>query len=142
MLQRGVIQPSQSAFASPIMLAVKPPGKKIRFCIDYRNLGGSKYFSTLDMTEAFWSIPIRKEDRHKTAFVSRSGLWEWISMPFGLTNTPATQQRFMDMILAGLRWETCIVYVDDIVVFFRKILKHIMRLEIHASGIYGIQRRH
>ena len=139
MLQRGVIQPSQSAFASPIMLAVKPPGKKIRFCIDYQNLniktvkwsyplpkindiltylGGLKYFSTLDMTEAFWSILIRKEDRHKTAFVSRSGLWEWISMPFGLTNTPATQQRFMDMILAGLRWETCIVYVDDIVVFF------------------------
>ena len=92
MKRRGVIQPLSSPWASPILLADKKNGK-IRFCVDYRRLnkvtikdayplpkmsdilnsmGKSTYFSTLDLTDAFWSIKIKEEDRHKTAFISRS----------------------------------------------------------------------
>jgi hypothetical protein len=81
------------------------------------------------MTEAFWSIPIAEKDKHKTAFASQSGLWEWNSMPFGLSNAPAQQQQFMDMILAGLQWESCVVYVDDIVIFSKSFDEHYKTLE-------------
>jgi hypothetical protein len=81
------------------------------------------------MTEAFWSIPIAEQDRHKTAFISQFGLWEWNSMPFSLTNAPATQQRFMDMILMGLQWEVCVTYIDDIVIFSQTFSDHLTRLE-------------
>ena len=137
MYKRNVIQPSQSNYAQPIILADKKNGK-IRFCVDYRGinaktkkfcyplprmddilitLGNAKYFSLIDQSEAFWSIPLDEESRKKTAFVSRSGLWEFLSMPFGLKNAPAMQQSFLDAVLAGLSWQCCICYVDDIVIF-------------------------
>ena len=94
MAKRKVIRPSKSLYALPILLVAKAGGK-IRFCIDYRALnaktkkwqyplpriddiitvlGGSAYYSTMDLTDAFWSIPIRESDKEKTAFVSRYGL--------------------------------------------------------------------
>ena len=81
------------------------------------------------MTEAFWSISIKEKDKEKTAFISQYGLWEWNSMPFGLSNAPATQQRFMDKILSGLQWQICINYIDDIVVFSKTFDEHLQSLE-------------
>ena len=55
-------------------------------------------------------------DREKTAFCTAEGLYEFKVMPFGLTNAPATFQRLMDLLLAGLQWKHCLVYLDDIVI--------------------------
>ncbi len=151
MYERNIIQPSKSNYAQPIILADKKNGS-IRFCVDYRGinaktkkfcyplprmdeilitLGNAKHFSLIDQSEAFWSIPLAEESRHKTAFISRSGLWEFLSMPFGLKNAPAMQQSLLDAILTGLSWQCCICYVDDIVIFSNSIPEHLS----HVSEI-------
>ena len=80
-------------------------------------LGGSKYFSTLDLQSGYWQISVREEDRPKTAFVTRSGLYEYVKMPFGLATAPNTFERCMEQVLRGLQWKTLLVYLDDIIVF-------------------------
>ena len=146
---RKVIRPSKSPWASPVLLAAKKGGK-VRFCIDYRclndvtkkdsypipriddilsQLGGAKHFSTMDLTDAFWSIPVAEEDIPKTAFISKYGLWEWVSMPFGLANAPPTQQRFMEKIFASLLWQCCFVYIDDILIYSQSFDDHIEHIE-------------
>ena len=148
MAKRGVIRESKSPWAAPILLADKKNGK-IRFCIDYRRLNkvtiqdayplpkmqdilkvldNASLFSTLDLTDAFWSIKVRDEDIEKTAFASRHGLWEFISMPFGLTNAPATQQRFIEAVLNGLLWTCCFAYIDDILCFSKTFERHLIDL--------------
>ena len=144
-----VIRPSKSPWASPILLADKKNGK-IRFCIDFRALnkvtkkdsyllpkmdeilavlGNASYFSTIDLTDAFWSIPIHLDDIEKTAFTSKYGLWEFLSIPFGLCNTPPTQQRFIEVVLNGLLWICCFAYLDDILTFSTSFEDHIKHLE-------------
>lgn len=122
-----------------------PPG----FCIDYRklnestvkdsyplprmddcldSLGEANVFSTLDCNAGYWQIPIAPEDRHKTTFTCHCGTYQCKRLPFGLCNAPATFQRAMDMILAGVRWQICLVYLDDIIVFSRSPEEHIGHL--------------
>ena len=69
------------------------------------------------------------EDRHKTAFITADGLYQFKVMPFGLTNAPSTFQRMMDVLLAGLKWNVCLVYLDDIVVVSSTVAEHLIRLE-------------
>lgn len=137
MLQQGIIEESKSPFSSPVVLAQKKSGEW-RFCVDFRALNditvkdayplprieetlealhGNCYFSTLDLLSGFWQIPLAPEDRCKTAFALRGGLYEFKVMPFGLTNAPATFQRLMDRVLSSLNWKSCIVYLDDVIVF-------------------------
>jgi hypothetical protein len=59
------------------------------------------------------------EDRAKTAFITREGLFEWRVMPFGLCNAPATFERLMELVLSGLMWSACLVYIDDVIVYGR-----------------------
>ena len=158
MKERGVIQPSRSAWASPILLADKANGK-VRFCIDFRRLNkvtkqdsyplpdmakvltllnGSSYFLTIDLTDAFWSILVKDSDIEKTAFTSAYGLWEFISMPFGLTNAPATQQRFIEAVLNGLIWQCCFAYIDDILCYSPTFENHLQDLkEIFIRFVVG-----
>ena len=65
----------------------------------------------------------------KTAFITADGLYQFKVMPFGLTNAPSTFQRMMDVLLAGLKWNSCLVYLDDIVVFSDSIPQHLKRLD-------------
>ena len=67
-------------------------------------------------------MEIKEEDRPKTAFSTRDGLFEFKVMPFGLCNAPATFQRLMDMVLAGVKWSICLVYIDDIVIMGKTFL--------------------
>ena len=132
------------------MVLLKKKDNKWRFCVDYRKLnsvthkdayplprvddsldalGGSKWFSTLDMTSGYWQIPMDEEAKERSAFVTRSGLWQWKVLPFGLTSAPSTFERLMETIFRGLQWETLLVYLDDIIVFSKDVTTHLPRLE-------------
>ncbi|TPP57169.1 Retrovirus Pol polyprotein from transposon 17.6 [Fasciola gigantica] len=144
MLERKIIQPSQSPWASPIVLTKKKDGSP-RLCVDYRRLnditkrdsfplpgidqtldalGGAEFFSTLDLAAGYWQVEVHPEDRCKTAFVIPSGLYEFQTMPFGLANAPATFQRLMNIALRGLVPGKCLVYLDDIIVHSRNLDEH------------------
>ena len=90
---------------------------------------GAQYFSIMDMQTGYWQVEVEPEDRVKTAFVTADGLYQFKVMSFGLTNAPSTFQRMMDILLAGLKWNTCLVYLDDIVVFSKTLSEHLERHE-------------
>ena len=77
---------------------------------------------------SFADIPIAEADKDKTAFVTRSGCHRFTRMPFGLTGAPSIFQRLMDFVLCGLSYVTCLVYIDDIIVFGRTFDEHLVRL--------------
>ena len=87
-------------------------------------LAGAKWFSTLDMISGYWQVEVSPEDREKTAFCTHEGLYEFEVMSFGLTSAPATFQRLMDSVLAGLQWKSCLVYLDDIIMCGRTFEEH------------------
>ena len=74
-------------------------------------------------------MELEEEDRAKTAFCTTEGLFEFKLMPFGLCNAPATFQRLMDVVLCGLQWTTCLVYLDDIIVMGRTFEEHLSNFE-------------
>ena len=148
MLERGIIRNSTSPWASPILLTDKKDATK-RFCVDFRALnaitkkdryplpriddsfdilGGNYYFSSLDLQAGYWQVGVNPADIEKTAFTCLYGLFEFVVMPFGLCNAPATFQRAMDLVLAGEKWRTCLVYIDDILVFAPTFKQHLERL--------------
>ena len=155
MLLSNVIEPSASPWSSPVVLLEKLDGE-YRFCVDYRKLnrvtkkdayplpridetldalGNASIFTTMDLQSGFWQIPVRDADKEKTAFSTHNGHYAFKTMPFGLANSPATFQRLMDLVLSGLHWTHCLVYLDDIIVFGSSVEEHLQRLDIVLERI-------
>lgn len=152
MQEDGIIHPSNSPWASPIIL-VKKKDSGLRLCVDYRalnsvtkadryplpriadlldRLGRSRFFTTLDLAAGFWQVKVDEESREKTAFVTQRGLFEFRVMPFGLTNAPAIFQRLMQRVLDGVNPEDgpdfTDAYIDDVLVFSRTAEDHVEHL--------------
>lgn len=149
LLKMGVVRKSTSPWASPLVLVRKKSGA-VRLCVDYRRVNalvkpdgfplpriqdcldavaGTKFFSTFDLTSGYFQIPLKEADIPKSAFVSKYGHYEMTRMPFGLNCTANTFQRTMELALQGLRWETCLIYIDDIVVFGANFEEHLNRVK-------------
>ena len=149
MLTKGIISPSKSPWASPIVLVSKKDGTT-RFCVGYRKansvthkdayplprvddtldtLSGVNWFSTIDFKSGYWQVEMAPEDCEKTAFCTQEGLFEFNVIPFGLCNAPATFQRLMDCVLAGLQWSSCLVYIDDVIIIGRSFDEHLLHIQ-------------
>ncbi|CAF4771042.1 unnamed protein product, partial [Rotaria sp. Silwood2] len=90
--------------------------------------GGYHYFSKLDLKSGFWQLPIDENDRHKTAFITPFGLYEWNVLPQSLRNAPPSFQRIMSNVLSSCI-DFSLVYLDDIVIFSRNYDEHLIHLE-------------
>ena len=148
MLANDIVEPAVSPWCSNVVLVRKADGG-LRFCVDYRQLneltykdsyplpridmclstlGGSQFFSCLDLRSGYWQCEIAPEDRDKTCFVTRRGTFRFKVLSFGLANAPALFQRLMDLKLVDLTWEICLVYLDDIIVIAKDFSQHLERL--------------
>ena len=150
MLYLGAIRPSNSPWASAIVLVRKKDGR-LRFCIDLRRLNnrtvkdvyslpkiesildpllGAKIFSTFDLKAGYWQVEMAEECKAYTAFTCGPlGFYECDTMPFGATNAPTTFQRLMHDCLGDLNMRWCIVYLDDIIIYSDTKEEHRRRLE-------------
>ena len=143
--QQGHIRPISSPCGSPVVLV---PNKNETWCmcIDYwalnkisvknrcplpwideliDSLKGDKLFTKLDLKSGYNQIPIESTDAWKMAFKTKEGLFEWLFMPFSLTNAPATFMTYMDDLLRPFVGKCVIVYLDDILIFNRLWEEHV-----------------
>ncbi|XP_029574004.1 uncharacterized protein LOC115165110 [Salmo trutta] len=172
MLRADFIEPSDSPWSAPVVMVPKKGGK-LRFCVDYRGLNsvttkdsyplpridesldhvrGSSWFSSLDLRSGYWQVPLSPGAREKTAFSTDRGHWQFKVLCFGLCNAPATFERLMDRVLAGVPRDECVVYLDDILVHgtsfegalgaIRRVLERISGagLKLHPGKCHFMQR--
>ena len=158
LLEKGYIQPSQSPFGAPVLFVPKPDGSH-RMCIDYRGLnkitiknrhalpriddlldtlGKAEVFSSIDLASGYWQVRITGDDVPKTAFRTHIGHFEWLVLPFGLTNAPATFQAAMHATFGPYLNKFVLVYLDDILIFSKRSehLEHI-RLVLQKLREHG-----
>ena len=157
LLAKGLIRPSTSPYGAPILFVAKKTGE-LRMCIDYRalnritvknryplpriddtldRLAGAKYFTALDLASGYHQLLIKPEDIPKTAFTTPLGHFEWLVLPFGLTNAPATFQATMNRIFAPFLNRFVTVYLDDILIFSRTAEEH----EQHLRQVLACLRK-
>ena len=154
----GFIQPSKSPFGAPILFVKKKDGT-MRMCVDYRALNeitvknkyalprvdelfdrlqGAQYFSKIDLRSGYYQIRVDPADVPKTAFRTRYGHFEFLVLPMGLTNAPATFMHLMNDTFREHLDDFVIVFLDDILIFSRTLEEH----ERHVRRVLEILRRH
>lgn len=149
LLDSQIIRESSSPYSSPIVLVQKKDGG-IRMCVDYRQLNsktrkdayplprieetldaltGAQWFSTIDLASGYSQVKMAERDKSKTAFCTPFGLFEFNRMPFGLCNAPSTFQRLMERMFGDCRYQSVLLYLDDVIVFSNSVGQHLERLE-------------
>lgn len=151
LLQNDIIQESNSEWHSHCLLVKKASGE-FRLVTDFRRLNkitkpmsfplprlecvfdtigqsNAQYFSSLDLHSAFLQIGMHPVSRHKSAFITQNGIYEYKRMPFGLMNATVFFQMVMTQVLRGLTWRQCLIYLDDILVFSETFDNHLTHLE-------------
>ena len=158
LLQAGVIRPSKSPFASPVLFVKKHDGTW-RMCIDYRALNKvtkknryplphqddlierlrhANYLTKLDLVSGYWQVRMADDSIEKTAFTTRYGLYEWLVMPFGLCNAPSTFMQMMNDVLQPLVDKCVIVFLDDILIYSATEEQHYQ----DVSAVFTLLRQH
>ena len=150
LLDNGIVEESNSEYHSPVVLVKKKDGK-YRFCVDYRKLNKvtkplsfplprlesvfdtiaeaeAQVFSTFDLHSGYWQIQMDPETKHKAAFITRNGVYEWTRMGMGLRNSCVSFQMIMSQVLRGINWKFVLAYVDDIIVFSKNFDQHLCHL--------------
>lgn len=150
----NIIAPSRSPWNAPLLVVPKKADKdgvvKYRVCVDFRKLnqisvgdayplpniidildqlGKSKYYTTLDLAQGYHQVRMHPEHTEKTAFSTDKGHFEFLRVPFGLKGAPATFQRLMNTVLAGLTGLKAFVYLDDIIIYALSIADHSEKLK-------------
>ena len=157
MLQKGIIRKSKSLFRAPPVV-VKKDDSKFRFCNDFRLLNkftvpesyplpliedifdamaGAKIFSKLDAESGYHQIWLKEEDKAKTAFSCKLGVFEYERMPFGVVNGPSTFQKIMDTILREYLWKFVVVYLDDVIILSKEKTEHEKHVKLVKDKLAG-----
>jgi len=147
-LRKRFIRPSTSPFGAPVLFVKKPDGS-LRLCINYRALNrmtiknhyplpliselldrmkGAKYFTKIDVRDAFNRLRIALGQEYKTAFRTRYGHLEYLVMPFGLTNGPGSFQAYINDIIRECLDRFAVAYMDDILVYSNSLEEHILHV--------------
>ena len=147
MLSQGIIEPSVSEWASPIVPILRKDGS-LRLCVDYRrhnaisqtnaylmpriddlldHVGQAHFLSTLDLTQGYRQVPMAKDSCHKTAFVTPFGQFQFMVMPFGLSGEPSTFQQMMDSPIKD-KHDFAAAYLDDLIIFRNTWEDHMQHL--------------
>ena len=146
LLAAGVIRPSDSPYASPIVLVKKRNGD-VRMCIDYRTLNkmtirnnfplpliddcldylqGKQFFTVIDLKNGFFHVKMASDSIKYTAFVTTNGQYEYLRMPFGLKNAPAVFQRYINLVFRKyIEKKQIMIYMDDLVIATNDFISHI-----------------
>ena len=157
LLANGLIEKSTSPWSFPVVVVGKKDGSQ-RLCIDFRKLNditkmdswpmpditdlldsmhGAVIFSSLDLASGYWQVRMNEDDKEKTAFVTRYGLYQWGVMPFGLATAPATFVRLMDEVFGKYKWKFLAIYFDDITVYSRSVEEHLIHLQTVFDRLRG-----
>ena len=162
MLRQNIIRPSSSSYASQAVICRKPD-QSLRLVTDFREINrktvldayplprieesldclkGSKYYCTLDLAQGYYQVGIKEEDIHKTAFrVGSGGLYEYLRLPMGMSNSPATFMRLMDACFGDKQYEDLIVFLDDLLIWGKSFEEVLEKLEMVFQRLrsYGLK---
>ena len=157
MKKHGIIEESNSVWHSGVVM-VRKSNNEWRFCVDYRKLNAvtelmafpiphmtevfdtlaeskAEIFSTLDLRSGFWQVPLDKESKAKSAFITHQGIFEFNRLSFGMVNAPMTFQALMTKVLKNLNFKIALVYIDDLIIFSKDFDQHLHHLNLVFNNL-------